>query len=261
MVLGRNGNPRRGGVFTTLLVLLALFIAFGVLCWILLLPTAVTKYISSRTGFAVKVESLSVNPLTAKVVVRGLVIENPADFPVKDFVQLREFRADAELGSLFGDKLIVDEAVVDVAQVALVKNKQGQSNGVLFKDRLQGPTKPEPAAAEPSGKKKEFLIRKLDLRFDTLLIVDGTGSKPSTRRVDINFKHSYTDVTSPVQIAMPIVGRVAALGGSIGDFAGKLGPEALDAAKKTGEALRDAGKKAGETLKDIFQSIKDKATK
>lgn len=253
-------TSRRGGVFTTLLLFLAIIFAFCVLVWILLLPTAVTKYVSSRTGFDVKVESLSVNPLTAKVVVRGLVIENPPDFPSKEFVRLREFKADADLGSLFGDKLIVDEAVVDVAQVALVKNKQGQSNAVLFNERLQGP-KTEASAEVSSEKKKEFLIRRLDLRFDTLLIVDGTGSQPTTRRIDVDFKHSYTDVTSPVQIAMPIVGRVTALGGAIGDFAGKLGPEALDAAKKAGEVLKDAGKKAGETLKDIFQSIKDKAKK
>ncbi|MFA5264355.1 MAG: hypothetical protein WC378_11045 [Opitutaceae bacterium] len=257
----------RGGVlFKTLLFLLVLF-ALCSLAWMMFLPFVVAHAIGSRTGFEVKVESLYANPFTAKVHIKGLTIRNPDDFPNRDFVDLRELRADADLFSLFGDRIVIDEAVVNVAQVALVKNKEGLSNATLFKQRLVGeapeatpPGQPEPRALSP-GKQKEFLIRKLELRLDRLLLVEGASPKPTVAELNLNFSQSYENVTSPVQIAVPIVEKATALGGTLGDFAGKLGPRALEAAKMTAGKLKELGHKTGETLKSIFQSIKDKAGK
>jgi hypothetical protein len=266
-LLGQNTSVRsgvRGGIVAKLLIVFVVVFAVVALAWMLFLPAIVTGTLQRRTGFPVKVESLAVNPFTAKVQLRGLLIENPAGFPVPDFVQLREFHAEAELTTLFSDRLVFDVAVLDVAQVALVKNPAGQSNAALFQERLTGVARPapgRPGPAEPAKKSQEFLIRHLMLRFDKVLIVDATGGKPNTREYRLGVNQTYENVTSPVQIALPLVTKISALGGSLGDFAGKLGVDTLDAAKKTGGTLLDAGKKAGETLKGLFQSLEQNPKK
>jgi len=196
---------------------------------------------------------------------RGLVIENPPTFPTPDFVQVREFRATAELFALFSDRPVIDEAVVDIAQVTLVKNQAGQRNVALLQERLAGAPAPAragaPPATGPAPKPREFLIRHLELRLDKLRLVDVSGDQPSTQEYDLGIRQTYENVTTPVQIAVPILGQLAARGGVIGDLAGKLGADALATAKQTGEILKDAGKQAGAALQGFFQSLEQKPKK
>ena len=264
----RIGSPltgRRGGLLARLLAALVMFLAVATLGWMLLLPVVVTRVLRSRTQFGVTVQSFSVNPFAATVHLRGLVIENPPTFPTPDFVQVREFRATAGLFALFGNRPIIDEAMVDVAQVTLVKNQAGLRNAALFQGRLTGGggTAPPaaPPAAGPAPKPGEFLIRHLDLRFDKLRLVDASGGRPITQEYDLGIRQTYENVTTPVQIAAPILDRLRARGGTIGDLAGQLGADALATAKKTGELLKDAGKEAGAAIKGLFQSLEQKAKK
>jgi uncharacterized protein involved in outer membrane biogenesis len=226
----------------------------------------VTSLLRNRTQFGVTVQSLSVNPFGATVHLRGLIIENPATFPMPDFVQVREFRATGGIFALFSDRPVIDEAVVDIAQVTLVKNLAGQRNAALFQERLASAPAPTGAGTPPpvagsAPKTREFLIRHLELRFDKLRLVDASGGQPGTREYDLGIRQTYENVTTPVQIAVPILGQLAARGGVIGDLAGQLGTDALETAKKTGEVLKDAGKQAGAALKGLFQSLEQKAKK
>jgi uncharacterized protein involved in outer membrane biogenesis len=264
----RMGSPfarRRGGLLARLLAAFVVFLAVAALAWMLLLPVVVTSLLRSRTQFGVTVQSLSVNPFTATVHLRGLVIENPPTFPLPDFVQVREFRATGGFFTLFSDRPVIDEAVVDIAQVTLVKNPAGQRNAALFQERLAGAPAPAragvPPATGPTPKAREFLIRHLELRFAKLRLVDASGDQPGTREYDLGIRQTYENVTTPVQIAVPILGQLAARGGVMGDLAGKLGADALATAKQTGAVLKDAGQQAGAALQGFFQSLEQKAKK
>lgn len=248
----------RGGCFAKLLVT---GVIFGVLCvvaWVLLLPSVITRAIESRTGFEVKVTSLSVNPFTARIAIDGLVITNPpAEFSEPGFVQVKSFKADAELASLFTDRIVLEEAEIDIDRITIVQNARHDNNGVLFGKRMAGESTGEssPGEAPGSGKpasrsQKEFLIRELHLRLDKVVLVDASGTKASSKELSIAFSQDYENVTSTAQIATPIVAQVVARGGSIREFASELGRDAVSGAKK-----------AGETIKGIFESIKDKVKK
>src|SRR5690606_13364533 len=107
------------------------------LIWVAFLPQIVAATIRSKTGFAVTVDRLSVNPSTAKVHLGGFLLQNPSGWPeAAPFVELREFRADADLFPLLRGRLQADEVVVDVAQITLVRNKDGVLNAIAFKDTL-----------------------------------------------------------------------------------------------------------------------------
>jgi uncharacterized protein involved in outer membrane biogenesis len=265
----RMGFPfagRRGGVLAKLLAVLVVFLAVATLGWMLLLPAIVTKVLQTRTQFGVTVQSLTANPFTGTVHLRGLTIENPPAFPTPDFVQVREFRATAGMLSLFGSRPVIDEAVVDVALVTLVKNQAGVHNAALLQERLAGGGGGQSgagglSAAGPAPNPREFLIRRLELRFDKLRLVDASRGQPVTQEYDLGIRQTYVNVTTPVQIAVPILTKLNARGGAIGDFAGRLGADALAMAKKTGELLKDTGKEAGAAIKGLFQSLEQKAKK
>lgn len=251
---------QRGGCLTKLFVLGALLAGFLAACWIFLLPVALSRALESRTGFKMAVTSFSANPLTARVAVDGLLLSNPSDvFAVPEFMSVRSIRADLELFSLFSDRIVIEDAVLDVERVTLVTNKEHTSNGVLFGRRLVGEAssdKTEPTPAKPSVEspaetaptvRKEFLIRHMKLRLNKVVLVDASGSSANSKEYAIAFDQEYKDVTSVTEIAMPIVATLAANRRGVSEFFGDFGRKAGDAAKKTGESI-----------KDIFNSIKDK---
>ena len=264
-------RPDRGGIFSQLLVWLAVLFALGAFAWMLLLPEVVTAQIRSRTGFDASVASLSCNPFTGRLTIRGLVLTNPATFPLGDFVELREFRAVAEIWSLFSDQLVFDELALDVRKVALVRRADGRSNAEVFAQTLgfaapASAAPPPPKSAAPvAPPTQRFLIRRLALRFDQLVLADYSGGKPDLREFDLAVDQRYENITAAKQLLVPdVLRRVAAenLGPALGrlvpgDFGRTLGDTARDAAKSGEAMLKDAGEKATELLRGLREKLEE----
>ncbi len=232
-------------------VVLGVLLACGAILWVVLLPTVVAATIRSRTGFAVQLDQLSVNPFLANARVSGLVLRNPAGWPEAAFVDLRQFRADVELLPLLGDKFVADEITVDVAQFTLVRNRDGVLNAMAFKDGLTG--RAEAGAPPPVGSKAPaFLIRHLVLKFDRLVYMDYSGRSPVVKDYSLNLRRDLTNVDSITKIISPFTG--AALG-VMSDAFGHLFKVQPDLLQESVNNLQGAGKKTGETLKSIFQSL------
>jgi hypothetical protein len=252
----QNPNAHRGGFLAKVLLVLALLAVVAAIVWVLLLPRIVATTIRSKTGFAVKIDRLSVNPFTAKVQLGGFVVQNPEGWPeAAPFVELREFRADADLFPLLGGKLMADEVVVDVAQVTLVKNKDGVLNAIAFKDGLAGPASPEPAPKEKSGAKTEFLIKRMVVKFDKLTYADHSGRKPSVKEYNLGISRELTNVDSVADLVSPFSGAAF---GVVTDAVGGMVAGGKDALIGAGKLLQDGGAKAGETLKGFMQSLDKK---
>jgi len=258
MGLHSTSSRRRGGCLTKLLFLMLLGAGVLALCWVLFLPLLVVRSLHNRTGFDVSVQDLSVNPFTARISVKGLVIGNPSTYPINDFVHIGEFTADAELGSLFADRLIVEEAVVDIRELALVRNSQGERNALAFWKALVGESGPAQAQGvedkqKPSAK-KEFLIRKLRLRLDRLVISDGITDTTQVRKVDLQFAQDYENVTGVAQVTEPIIRQAIAKSGALKELTAK----ALEGFKTNGASLKESGQKAVESIKGFFKSLGEK---
>jgi hypothetical protein len=238
---------------TKLLLWLAVLFALGVIAWILFLPTLAVSQIHSKTGFTVSVDHLSVNPFTANVAIRGMVLKNPDGWPVNDFVDLREFKAEASLASLFSNKIVADEVVLDVARFTLVKNQKGALNATAFSDALAG--KKDSAQPKANGPKKEFLIKHLVLKFDKLVYADHSGSKPITKEYGINLNRELRDVDSVAKIINPIAN--ASLGALTDALNGVVNGRS-DLLKDLAGAVQGAGKKTGEKLKGLLDALDKK---
>ena len=258
-------HPRlaqRGGLPVKLLLIFVALFVLVALAWGLLLPRIVTSTIRSKTGFAVQLDRLSVNPFTAKVHLRGLVLKNPEGWPEESFVSLREFRADADLFPLLGGRLIADEVVVDVERVTLVKDKDGRLNAVAFKEALAGEPATPPPAGEPKPPAPEFLVRRMVVKFDRLVYADHSGRRPAVKEYNLAIDRELRDVDSVVDLVSPFSGAALvvvsdALGGM---FKGskQILQDAAGMLQDAGGVLKDGGKKAGETLKGLFQQLEKK---
>jgi len=243
---------QRGALLVKVLFGLVLAGALGCVLWVVILPGWVVSTIRTRTGFGASVEHLSVNPFTAKVTITGLVLKNPAGWPQEEFVSLREFRAEGDLFSLLGNRLVADEVVVDVAQVTIVRNQHGDLNAAVFKAGMNREDKTGAVGPKIAGPQRAFLIKHLVLRFDRMVFADYSSGQLRLKEYNLNISRDMRDVDSVAKIVSPFTG--SALGMVTGLLGGRF-PTGGDFLNDLKGGLQDAGKKTGEKLKGLLDSL------
>ncbi len=192
---------QRGGCGLRLLILLVVIGAFGSLAWMTLLPSLFTRAVRERTGFDAEITSLAANPFTGRVSLRGLVMTNPPNFPSPDYLQVRAFEADADVWSLFGERLVIATLSIDVRQITLVRRAYGPTNLESFLVNLAGPQPRPPSAKSP------VLIRELRLRLDTLVLADYSEAKPRVRTFALGLDQRFGSISSAGQLLGPEILR------------------------------------------------------
>lgn len=255
--LEAGASAQQGGVCFKLLVFLVVIVAFAALGWMLFLPFLVTKQIRARTGFDATVASLAVNPLSGTVQLRGFLLANPPTFPVRDFLDVREFRANAKVRTLFGEQMVFDTMTVDIASITLVKRQDGTTNAQAFEENLKQADGRH--ALTRVEKSRKYLIRDLRLRIDRLVVEDHSLRRPSSREFTLGLVQNYTDVTSMEQLLTPAALKpLAPVALAISGFVpGDLG-KALEQATKSGtELLKQAGRKTTEAIKGFFDALEE----
>lgn len=248
-------DSQTGGALGTLLVLMATLFVIGAIAWVLLLPKLVVSQIHAQTGFNVTVEHLSVNPFTANVEIDGLVLKNPTGWPVDNFIELRQFKADGSLVSFFSSKIVANEVILDVARCTVVRDKKGDVNATVFSNALNGKSPSltaNPAPSQPAATTKKFLIKHLVLKFDTLVYADFSGTTPTTKEYDLKLSSDLRDVDSVAKIMKPITS--ASVGVLADVLTGALNGRTNLLKDATG-AIGDSGNKAGEKLKGLLDSL------
>lgn len=253
-------QDRRGGLLLKVMLVLAGIVAVLALCWMLFLPAIVTRVASSKTGFDVSVQRMHINPFTAYANIDGFIIRNPADFPTRDFVELQHINVDVALFSLLsGDRLVVENAAIDVPRITYVKDARGRTNFSVLQENLS--SKERPAEKQPAPKaQKEFLIKHLNLKVGRVVLADYSGRTPSTREIGLNIDQTYENVTSVTQLAAPLTAKIAGAGltnvlGTLPGTAGKVLGGGLNIA--TG-LIKDSGKGATETFKGLLHKLEEK---
>jgi hypothetical protein len=264
-----------------LVVFLIVFVAIVISAWIFFLPPILTSTLEKRTGFTVKIKSLAIDPFRNRVSFSGLVITNPESFARPEFVEVRSFRARAQLDTFFTDRLVIDDGEIDVAQVALIRNSSGTINAALFSDRLLNARKPKgkPKPAEPAKPgqpkppvapppaptvraelpEKSFLIKRLVVRFEKMVVEDHSGTRPVSREYTLNFTHTYENIINTDQFVVgPFMKGFTAVGSAItglipGDMSKTLG----EATRSGTELFREATKKTGDPFRAFMQTLEE----
>jgi hypothetical protein len=254
-----RSGATRGGILAKLLVLLTILFCFAALLWMLFLPRLVALRLTQQSNFNVGIDALVANPFTGQVDIRGLTIENPAVFASREFVQLRRFRADAQVFTALRQRLVLDEVTIELPLIAIVTNTDGTTNLDLFRDRLRG----EPAAAPRGGpaETREFLIKRLHVKIGEVRFINHASRQPRMRSMPLDFEYTFQNVSDWKQLLVPELLRRTALAG--GAFEG-LVPEDLGRtlggwARSGGGVFREPSRRATETMKSLFQKLEDSA--
>lgn len=255
-----------------LLVVGVVLMATVALAWMAFLPLFFAVEVKARTGFDVRVATLSCNAFTGKLAVRGLVLANPPSFPVGDFMELREFVAEGDLMSLWSGRVELDAFTLDVRRLTLVRRPDGRSNAEVFQQKLLG-IQPGDTGAEsrsmsatpPAPTPRKFLLRRLVLRFDQLAVIDHSGVTPVTQEYALGLDQRYENVTDTKQLLVPeVLRRLAAanldptVGRLVpGDLGQALGNAARGAAARGEELLKDAGQRANDTFRGLREKLEE----
>ncbi len=242
-------SSRGGWLIRSVLVIAVLGVILAA-AWTVLLPGITVSTIQARTGFVVKVDQLKVNPFTGQVNIEAAVLENPIGWPTHEFITVRRLKVDAELLPLLSHRFVANEVIVDVEKLSLVRNHEGLLNSEAFRKGL-AQAKADSSEPQPAGPKTEFLIHRLILKFDRLVMADYSGKKPVIKEYDLNISRDMREVDSVTKLVSPFVGVVLSTSGGLLDAS----PGALG---ETINALQQTGKKTGESLKKFFQSLEKK---
>ncbi len=207
-------------------------------------PYAMAYGIHQVTGFPTVIQKANLDLANSKFGVYGIRIQNPSGFPKGDFVSIPEIYVDFDLqGFLKSQRLHIRELRLNVQEVAIIKNKDGQSNI----SRLTS-VKREKTEASEEKKKLEEAKSPQELKFfvDTLVLTirrvrfqDQINPFMGERTIDLHIeREAVHGLSSPADIVRLIVLRViykAALG-NLGVPVDLLKGQ-LDASLAKGEAL------------------------
>ncbi len=243
-------------------LLLAGLLALLALAWMLLLPSVVEHELRELTGFDVRLAALAANPFTGHVVAKGFVATNPSTYPKPGFIEVRVVRAEMSLFSLaFSERIAVDDLDVDIDTVELVRRHDGRANAVDFATAFTGPRAATPAAA-PMGKHTRYLVRRLHVRLDRLIVEDYTGSKSYEKTYDLHIDERYANVIDSRQLlSADVVKTLHSFGLHHevsellpGDF-GRALADAVGGAAQMGAKVQDTFRKTGDAMKGVIDKL------
>jgi hypothetical protein len=203
MHLKHSRSHKGGGALTQIVVFLLCAGAMLTLGWMVLLPGLFTSVIHDRTGFPTKIDYFYANPFTSEVRMRGLAIMNPAGFAEVDCLEVHQFSAKADLFSLLGGSPVLDMSTIDVTRVTVVTNANGITNLDLISRKFVSDSGLKPNAGSktfaatrtPAPAPFQFLVRKLDIRLNEVVLKDERQGKSAQLVHSLAFKRSYSDVT------------------------------------------------------------------
>jgi uncharacterized protein involved in outer membrane biogenesis len=214
----------------------------------------------AMTGFPLEIGSVNLGLFNGQLDVSNLKLMNPPDFKERLFVDLPEFRIDYRLGSMLAGSPHINDMLINLNQIVIVKNADGESNV----QRLKGVTsssssgaQSQPAKSEP-GKKTSYRVDQLRIHIGTVTFKDYSKGTPTEREIPLNVNATYKDITDSTDITRLVLmtmlsqARLPDIGVNVNDLTKNLG-NVTDAA---GQALQGASETLQKTTKGLFDTIK-----
>lgn len=190
------------------------------------------------TGFPLTIGSVNVALFSSKLDVRDIKLQNPPGFSDRTFVEMSQLYIDYRLGSMLGGTPHINDMLVDIKHLAIVKNDKGESNAMKLKGVL--------SSGEGSTK---YQIDQLRIHIGTVTTVDRAGK---VKDIPLNVTATYknitdsTDITRLVLLTVMNQVRIPEIGIKTEDLQKGLegvAGEALKGATEAGKGLFDTIKK------------------
>jgi hypothetical protein len=261
----------------SLLVILIMVAVCLVLFWLgPVVEKTIERIAPKAAGVAVDIEKLYIYPLRGIVELNGLFVGNPEGFANESAVELKSFRINLDLSSLFTDTIIVREILIEspvftyerqlktdnikeiqknVAAYAAEREQEAEADKA--KDPAEADKAKDPAEAGESGEElpaKKVIIEKLLVRDGK--IKAKISALPTTpiplrdiEKTDIGKEKGGTSWSNAgKEVISVIYDAILGAVSNVGSMAG-------DALKSTGDAAVGAGESVIETTADAVKSF------
>lgn len=200
-------------IASAVLLVLSIVAVFG-LIWVVEenVPIWVEEATMEATSYPLDLGDTQVKLFNGMLDAQNAVLQNPSEFPIADFLEVRQFKVDldfAETGEVSeqsgADTLVFSEVILDISKMAYVRNAEGLDNVTLLQQRAEEFAEIYQQEAEQQQQDTgettptDFLIRRLVLKVDQVVFrndqgVMGTQLGTDDRTIDLNFSHEARDV-------------------------------------------------------------------
>jgi len=207
---------------------------------------AAERYGPAITKSEITLENAGLSPWTGSASIAGLVVGNPAGFAAEHAMAIEALRVKLQPLTLFGDKVVIEEIVIESPEIVLETGSQGTNLKRLLDNADAYLAAEEEAAAEEApGKKLQIgLIRIVGARARL------TSDLARGQSIDVELPEiELTDIGTGPE------------GATVGDVARRVlasvNREALAALAQSGKAVGDQLKGLGDQLKRSGDKAKE----
>jgi len=245
-------------------VIVLLLIALTVILAVLFIgknfiaKTAVTSGVKAITGLEMDIGSMDVGILNTLIGINNMKLYNPPDYPDRVMIDMPDIYIDYNLGAFLKRKVHLKEVRIDLRELTVIKNKNGELNIASLKVAGQ--------QEKPVEKKKtEIKIDILDLKIGKVAYKDfSKGKNAKVIEYNVNLHERFHDITN-----LDEMGKIILVKALLNTNIAQLANFALDSLKSDiseiigkapvmGKPVQEIGEKAAETLKETTEGLKKK---
>ncbi len=258
-----------------ILILLVVLVAVVIILIDPIAKNALEKGAPLVLGTNASVERIHIEPFNGRVEITNLIIDNPSESYSSDYaIKLGDIVADIKVGSVFGDKIHVEDLTlkeVDVVYETTVINSNLQEILENVK-KLESKEKAEEKEDKDSGKEKKeqtLQVDKIELENVGITVQAKGAAAGLPIHVSIDpmgpLGEGEEGIT-PVGLTLRILGAIVttaikSAGGSVTEAASVIGDATADAAAGAAAAAVDAASGAVDAatgaIKGLFGGSKD----
>jgi hypothetical protein len=216
-----------------------------------IVTAGVNSFAPKVTQTKVTLASARISPLTGSGVLSGLVIGNPKGWSENNICSLGKISVAVAPFSLLGDRIVVNEVVIDAPEFNyetkiiasnvgdLLKNIEAATGGGKDSTGTQPATK--------GGKPIKFEVKKFSLTNGRVRLgLGGTGATLPMPPISLTDLGTKEGGITPDQLVLAVMKNVT--GSIVSATASAVG----DIGKTTGATAAEGVKKAGEAIKGLF---------
>jgi hypothetical protein len=209
------------------------------------------------TGFPLEIGSVNLGLFSSKVDVHDVKLMNPSEFQDKLFVDMPQLYVDYQFGSMLSGAPHINDMLINIKQLVVVKNNKGDSNAM----KLKG------VVSSGGSSSKKYRVDKLRIHVGTVTLYDHSRTGLGERQYPLNIDATYsnitdsTDITRLVLLTVMSQVRLPDIGVSVNDLKKNLGDVSGNATKVlqgATENLDKAGKGFGDSLKQLIPNSNNK---
>ncbi|MEA4862369.1 MAG: hypothetical protein AB7F40_06365 [Victivallaceae bacterium] len=260
--MSENEKKKRSWKKIVISILVGLAVLIGILIvaffifmdWIL--ATGIREIVPKFTGTEVLLESVKLSPVNGNIALRGFTVCNPKGYNGKAALQFDAFTVDVDLGSITGDKIIINEIRIVKPAITWERGLTGSNLGDI-QENIEKMTKsgkeeqPASDAAEAKAESeagKKVIIKRLVIENARLYVgIKGAGQNVPIPLATITLTNIGEDKAATVaeavnyiydELIVVIVNTASKSGGEAAAMAADVGGQLID---RAGTVVKDVG--------------------